>query len=332
MGEITALKNESAVLAHSHQDVFDSVLTLDIKKCTITVCLASVAKTEAVPRFERLRITDTVAAEFSNIVAELIKRYKSEWEAQDLLLPEFATTSKPEAYEIERIDLSAYNILLEQISPLLSLAGMDIFEKDEKFIGDLHFYIIVIQPPEGDPVYFFRVYTPMRRLHRSSIFAAWLHDGSYDKVTQPLLLFDREIDCMSRSGVMFIFNKENFQNIFRFFETVRTVAQDALNTIKTTVPIQNFDDFAQDCEKHILKLRKLKNIATQPYLSKITMDHIKQVIEQNKLPLQIVEVEGKEMLVYDKKQRWIILKLLDDDYLWSKLTEQNYEVTGKRPI
>jgi hypothetical protein len=62
------------------------------------------------------------------------------------------------------------------------------------------------------------------------------------------------------------------------------------------------------------------------------MDHIKMVIEKQGLPLQVVEENGKEVLVYDSKKPWIILNLLQDNYLWSLMTEQGYEVTSKRPL
>jgi hypothetical protein len=34
---------------------------------------------------------------------------------------------------------------------------------------------------------------------------------------------------------------------------------------------------------------------------------------------------------YDPADKWALLRLLDDDYLKSLMTDQNYEVTGKRP-
>ena len=45
----------------------------------------------------------------------------------------------------------------------------------------------------------------------------------------------------------------------------------------------------------------------------------------------MVKDKGKEMLLFDPKNKWAVLRLLDDDYLRSALTGQKYEVTGKRP-
>ena len=44
----------------------------------------------------------------------------------------------------------------------------------------------------------------------------------------------------------------------------------------------------------------------------------------------VQELDGQESLVFDPSDRWAILRLLDDDYLESMMTEQLYEVTGKR--
>lgn len=41
---------------------------------------------------------------------------------------------------------------------------------------------------------------------------------------------------------------------------------------------------------------------------------------------------GQEMLVYDARSSWKLLKRLDDDYLLSELTEHSYEVNGKREL
>ena len=41
---------------------------------------------------------------------------------------------------------------------------------------------------------------------------------------------------------------------------------------------------------------------------------------------------GQEMLLYDTRSSWKLLKLLDDDYLLSELTEHSYEVNGKREL
>jgi hypothetical protein len=60
------------------------------------------------------------------------------------------------------------------------------------------------------------------------------------------------------------------------------------------------------------------------------MADLRRVIERFELNVVIQELDGQESLVFDPSDRWAILRLLDDDYLESMMTEQLYEVTGKR--
>ncbi len=308
------------------------ILDLDLSNYEVTVCLASSFKDEVLPRFERLLLSTELTETFRSVAAYTLAQYKKEHISGNLVLRKYTVASKPESYEVEYLNVSTYESIMEQINPLAALADVEVFEADEKFISGLRFYVIAVQPPSGDPIYFFRTYTPKKMLGRSRLFAVMFRHGIFDKVIEPAFLFDQHIDCVSHSGIMFIFKKENFYEIFRFFETIRRIAKETLDTIRATVPIQNFDDFARDCEGHLAKLEKLRNIAAKPYWGSITVENIKKVIEKNNLPVQIVQTSDGEKLVYDPMDKWMLLKLLDDDYLWSLMTEQSYEVTGKREL
>ncbi len=320
----------STSVTATYTDIFDEILTLDLSKCDITVCLASVVKDE-VPRFARLKITDELVLVFRDTIKNLVEFYKQDDCRQLSLFPEYNEDSFPADYHIQRLDLSKYQTILEQLSPLKALTNIDSYDANDRFISDLRFYVIVVQPLSEEPIYFFRTYTHKKLLNRSLIYAIFRHD-LYDLVTDAVLVFDSKVDCLCRGDTMFIFDKKSFQNIFYFFDEVRQIAKEALESIKVCIPIKNFDEFTNDCGRHIWKQRMLKKIASKSYLSKITIDHIKKVIEHNKLSVKTEYEDGKEKLVYDPKNKWVILNLLDDNYLWSMLTEINYEVTGKQEL
>jgi len=314
------------------ESILDRIFGLDLSECEVTVCLGSASKDEVLPRFERLLLSIELTETFRSIAAYTLAQYKKEHNSGNLILRRYSVESKPEAYEVEYLDLSIYEGIMEQISQLAVLADVEVFMADEKFVSGLRFYVIAVQPPDSDPIYFFRSYTPKMMLSRSRFFAMVFRQGIYDHVVEPAFLFDHHIDCVNYSGMMFIFKKENFYEIFRFFETIRRVAKETLDTIRATVPILNFDEFAKDCEGHLAKLEKLRNIAAKPYWGKITIEDIKKVIKKNNLSVQIAQTNTGEKLVYDPSDKWVLLKLLDDDYLWSLMTEHSYEVSGKREI
>lgn len=308
------------------------IVAIDVANCNVTVCLASVQNDKAVPVFARLQLTDELADQFREVVREVFQRRAKEVDSKDTVLHSYDAGAKLEPHEIEFLDISAHPFIVQQLESLSSVSGVSLFQHSQEFIEGLHFYVLVLQPAEGEQIYCFRSYSPKKELSRSSIFAATFDDGQFDKIRKPTLLFDGHLDCVSRGNALFIFNKDAFQKMFRFFEMVRKAASRTLEKIKKAIPIANFDDFAQACEAHLYKLAKLNNIACKPYLNTVTMADMRRVIKKCGLNIETVKKNGKEMIVFDKSDKWAILRLLDDDYLASVMTGRNYEANSKRAI
>lgn len=148
----------STSVTASYTDVFDEILTLDLSKCAITVCLASVAKDEA-PRFARLQITEELAIGFRDTIKNLVGNYKQDDCRQLSMFPEYVEESFPADYHIQRLNLSKYQAILEQLGPLKALTSIDLYDAQERFVSELRFYVIAVQPLSGEPIYFFRTYT-----------------------------------------------------------------------------------------------------------------------------------------------------------------------------
>jgi hypothetical protein len=312
---------------------FGQIMTMDLDECTVTVCLGSLSDEVGEPRIEQLQLTDELTEEFRNAAKNAIQKYSRMGDGGELNLRPYDAGSKPDAHEVEFLDLAEHESVEKQVDSLASLAQIPVFKVDEAFVSGLRFYAIIFQCRKGKALYFFRNYTPKKELSRSSLFAAMFDEGTFDRIKEPVFLFDHGIDCMSLDGAMYAFNKHNFEKIFQFFELVLRMAAQTLETIKTHVPIANFDEFEKACSGHLQMQSKLKNIASKPYLKKVKMADIKKVLKEfPDLRIEIVEKNGKEMLLFDPKDKWAVLRLLDDDYLGSVLTGEKYEVTGKRPF
>ena len=81
-------------------------------------------------------------------------------------------------------------------------------------------------------------------------------------------------------------------------------------------------------------LSKLAQIARKPYLGRVTMQDMRRTIDEFHLGVQIVQENGQEKLLFEGSlaKRWLILKLLDDDYLGSTMTHEKYEVNSKSAV
>jgi Kiwa protein KwaB-like len=308
------------------------ILDVDIDECDVSVCLASLGSEDDLPTFQRLQLSDDLTEEFTGVIRQRFDRCRQDAENDDLKLQAYDAGSKPDPHEVEYVDLSKHDSIRDQIASLSGLTELPVFDADESFIAGLRFYAIVLQPQSGDdPVFCFRAYSQKKELRRSPFFGALLSKGQFDRVREPLFLFDQHVDCIARDGLAFIFSKDKFQKIFRFFEMVLKTARSTLKTIEAQVPIANFDEFQKACEGHLQMLTKLKNIAGKPYLASVTIMDIKKVMKEFPgLKVEIRKSKGKEMLVFDRRDKWALLRLLDDDYLKSVMTGVNYEVSGKR--
>jgi Domain of unknown function (DUF4868) len=313
------------------KSALDRILQLNLIDAVVSVCLAAMIGNDDAPVFEKLQLSDELTEDFRGTVRKMIEKHKNNDENGDLVLRRYDARSKPESFEVEYVSLSDHGAIKNQVRSLSSVANLGIFDGRDDFVTGIRFYAIIVQPREGDPVYCFRSYSPKKELGRSRLFGALFSGGHFDRVREPMFLFDQNIDCVSRGDDMFIFNKDRFHKIFRFFEMVLKAAKTTLKIIKTKIPIANYDDFETACIGHLQMQAKLKNIAGKSDLGKIKMVDIKKVLREFPgLNVEITKKNGKEMLVFNPSDKWALLRLLDDDYLKSLMTDKNYEVTGKR--
>lgn len=76
-------------------------------------------------------------------------------------------------------------------------------------------------------------------------------------------------------------------------------------------------------------MRKLRRITESGYLDQITPAKIERLVADYKLSSGVIS-GGK--LKFDPTDRWLLLKVLDDDFLTSGLTDRRYEVNSKVTI
>jgi hypothetical protein len=241
---------------------------------------------------------------------------------------------KPDADEIPFIELDKNEQIAGQVQDFSQVQQAELFHEDDEIVDNLRFYAIVASPSSRRRAVFFRTYSPKKELSRRTGFAALLRGGTYDRVTSKIFLFDKEVDCFAWGHYLFILQVGHFRRIFRFFEALRANGDNTVSAILKQVPVQNAGAFRAACTGQLQMLSKLAQIAKQPYFGRVTMKDILDTIKKFNIDVQIVKDGKKQKLVFDgnPKKRWLILKLLDDDYLGSTMTQERYEVNSKVPL
>jgi hypothetical protein len=292
-----------------------------------SVSVLVAAKPGADVIMQRLNLRQDLAAEFLSAAQGATPN-------ADVIFRAYDPGYTPDWNDVCYIDLAQNARIAELIRQVSQVQQAELFREQDEIVDHLRFYAIVVSPSARRHAVFFRTYSPKKELTRRAGFAALLGHGHYNKVETKIFLFDRQIDCFSWGGYLFIHNVAAFQRIFDYFEELRAKADKTVTTILAQIPISNADAFRAAGIGQMQMMSKLAQIASKPYLNQVRMRDIRRTIDEFGLDVQIVEENGQEKLLFEAQpnKRWLILKLLDDDFLGSIMTNQKYEVNSKSAL
>ncbi len=323
------------------QATLERILALDLKTCSLNVCLASEQDGSDVPLVRRAQLTEKAANEFRDALKRALAPTQKALDEQDLILRAFEPDSPSDENAIEYLQIAAFVSLPPQLAPLEKFVDLEnLRTNEEAFVNGLRFYTVIVQPPPAagfhEPIYYYRWYSHTFRLSDSANhLILWRsQQENYDVIEDQAFLFDRHVDCLSYGGQMFVLQKYYFYTIFHLEEELKKTAQKALDELEIMDFIQNFQPFKHDCLRNKNKYRVLSKIYFKPYFRSLTIDKLEQTIDDYQMPIQ-VQFFGparQKKLLYNSNQPWAILHLLDDQYVSSSMTELDYQARGKNEI
>lgn len=274
----------------------------------------------------RLTLTNELAEDFRDAAYSVLPDDEDE-----VILVPYDPTYRLQSHELMFLDLDEAPEIGELVALAADVSAAPHFTADETLIRQLRFYVTAVSA-DGTEALFFRTYSPKKELTRSRGFAAMFDDGVFQKIEHKTFLFDNDADCFVWGDYMFIRHVSAFHRIFRYFDQLRETADKTLDEVLQHVPISNADDFRTACKGQLQMLAKLANISQKPYLPSLSIAAIEDTINTVGLDVELVEEDGDRKLVFDsstQESRWAILKLLDDDYLQSLMTQELYEASSK---
>ncbi len=301
---------------------------LDPASCTLTLALATYGSgKEATAQYRSLNISQHVAEIFTDMAIHFVKERAG---SKTLQVYHYSGDFRPSPDDVEVLNVhgSPLESIVKETPAPRNIDLLDIKHEDV-FVDALRFYVFILEV-NGERILFFRRYHRNKELKRSKNVFMRLVGTQFVLLDSPAFQFDEKFDAILYHMRLYSFNKANFHHIFRFYELLRDTAKAQLAEIASHIRIANIDEFEKSCLGHLAKLEKLRNIANKPYLSRITMADVIRTIEEFNLKVEVVEKDGEEMLVYDSANQWALLNMLNDDYLYSNMTQHQYEASSKR--
>ncbi len=309
-----------------------SITNARLDDCVVSVCVGTRARAGHFPNLHRLQLSDDLAEAFKTRATDTLRQLQRAVGEGNKVLEPYNPGEPQVSYEVEIQAPPAGSAQLAVVGALAELAHIPIFDGADRTINKLIFYAVVIQRENQPDVYLFRKYSKTRELGRTKKLITLFSDGAFDKIDEPLFVFDDVYDAVYAGGHIGILQKDSFHSLFQYYMELMQHADQTLTDICTAVAIENAERFQADCRSNSMILNKLRSIAQRDYLEALTIAGLENKIRQHNLPIQIVVRDGVRHLRYDPIHKWKFLRLIDDGFLSSDLTGANYEVSGKRQI
>jgi hypothetical protein len=137
---------------------------------------------------------------------------------------------------------------------------------------------------------------------------------------------------------LFINSNHKLRQILGKFQAVlkevEKHSQNLTQKLPSDVEIANPDDLEEACKADGRLASKLAQVVQRDYWDRVTGEDIERVIKNYGLDEsgKIDYEDGSITYSPSPQQRWTLLKLLDDDYLGSEMTDEKYEADNKRAL
>lgn len=191
---------------------------------------------------------------------------------------------------------------------------------------------------DGRAATFYRVADSLMQLKKAKVLGLVLENGVYNRVEPAdILLMRTEFDVIVVDNFAFFSKKSTFERAFGFLDELRSASAATFDAVTGGLQIEGADAFKAACTSQIQMMSKMSSIKRsmdedREYAGAMTTTNLIAYIEANPdVDIDVVGTGDDRRLVFDPApaRRFQILKLLDDDFLYSVLTERSYEAGSK---
>jgi hypothetical protein len=204
-----------------------------------------------------------------------------------------------------------------------------LFEFDTDNLADLEGYFISIGDFENN-VILYRKQMPINLFRQGKIYLVKGHDTQFDKIDKEFLRIDTKIDVISAEDSIIINNISILERHYEFRAIIEHEAKASLENINGLDILENIE-VLQERVSDTTFARKLSKISTTSPVFNLPTEHIMQFVRNHHIlgnEFRYSDDETK-ILLDTKKSQNFFLRLMNDDFLHSQLTNYDYMTPAK---
>ncbi len=204
-----------------------------------------------------------------------------------------------------------------------------LFEFDTDDLSDLEGYFVSIGDFENN-IILYRKQMPINLFKQGKIYLVKGHDTQFDKIDKEFLRIDTKIDVISADDSIIINNISILERHYEFRAIIEHEAEASLENIDGLDILENIE-VLQERVSDTAFARKLSKISTTSPVFNLPTEHIMQFVRNHHIlgnEFRYSDDETK-ILLDTKKSQNFFLRLMNDDFLHSQLTNYDYMTPAK---
>lgn len=201
------------------------------------------------------------------------------------------------------------------------------FNRDN--LTDLEGYFVSIGDFENN-ILLYRKQMPINLFKQGKIYLVKGHDTQFESIDKEFLRIDTKVDVLKIDGSIIINNISILERHYEFKAIIEHEAEASLENINGLDILENIEVLKERVSDTAFA-RKLSKISTTSPVFNLPADHIMQFVRNHHIlgnEFRYSEDQNRIMLDTKKSQNFF-LRLMNDDFLHSQLTNYDYMTPAK---
>lgn len=228
---------------------------------------------------------------------------------------------------VYRYDIEERPESLNILDEILANEEQEHFQFNQHELSNIQGYLITIGN-EGNKIALYKKHHPVNLLKQDR-FLLIPSNERLVKVSDDAIALDRSFDFMMVDDNLIVLKLNTLERFFGFEDVVRNQAQNTIGLVEANQLLEDIEQL-NDLALSMTNARKLMKIRTSPVLN-VPVNNVINFIRNHpeltgKIDFNEDETRIRLSTGVSKK---LFLKLLNDDYLFSELTELQYDTHAK---
>lgn len=228
---------------------------------------------------------------------------------------------------VYRYDIEERPESLNILDEILADGERDNFNFNQNNLDGLQGYLITIGN-EGNQIALYKKHHPVNLL-RQDRFLLFPSNERLVKAENDFIALDRSFDFMMVDDNLIVLKLNTLERFFGFEDVIRNQAQNIIATIEANQLLEDIEQL-NELAQSLATAKKIMKVKNSPVLNVPVENVINFINNHQELTGRIgFNDDGTRVRLTTGVSKKLFLKLLNDDYLFSQLTELQYDTHAK---